>query len=384
MQLTRRPVDVSPCPSAALRTLATLAIVLVAPSIRAQNAPILTFSNADAGGASDEYFSISLDNGSGRVVDRLERNPLALRWRTLAENLFRVIGRGTDQAATAGEIFFAPITSGAGSVRAALYVETPIGYAAYFENPGRGGRLGDVVTLTTRPFEAIAASDRNFALLMRRDAAGRTEGAYLYHATTGKALYMDGLRKLEITPGVRRVTSPLPALAGRVAAAPLFAGSERTASYLVVDPASGEIHFLDLSGAVQQISSRKSDLDLYDVFPREGGHASPRRFLAVPVNESLSQTRHVLLLDAVSGQTALLVNVTASGAAAALVAAAPVERWFASDGGERVFSAVPRVTGSGTTIGVWVIDSQTGNTVYVDHPDQGGDMTVSPVTIERR
>ncbi len=92
----------------------------------------------------------------------------------------------------------------------------------------------------------------------------------------------------------------------------------------------------------------------------------------------------MLVVDAVTGETALLANVTGAGAPIELVGAAPVGRWFGRQGGERVFSGVPRVTGAGTTIGAWVIDSQTGNTVYVDRPGQPGEMTVSPVTIERR
>ena len=168
-----------------------------------------------------------------------------------------------------------------------------------------------------------------------------------------------------------------------MAAAELHAGSESTAAYLVADPASGEIHFL--SGAPTQLAARKSPIGLYDVFSREGGHTSARRFVVVPVNESPSRTLHVFFADAVTGETAVLVNVTASDAEdQQMRKGPPLGRWLESEGGERVFSAVPRVTSTGQTVGLWLVDSQARTTVYVDRPGEPDEMTVSPVTIAQR
>lgn len=382
MPPTRRPDPVSSCQAARLSIVACLWLA-ASWSWAQAGAPIVTLPNYASGGETDEYLSIRLADGSGSVVDRLSRDPTNLRSRPLAENLFRVIGRGTDQPARAGEIFLAPVVSGVGAVRAALYVETAIGYAAYFENPGRGGRLGEILTLTIRPFEDLASPDGNFALLMRLDSSGRTEGAYLYHATAGKAIYMDGLRKLEISPATRE-TSPLPALAGPVAAAAVHAGSEATGSFVVLDPASGGIHFLHPDrGTPHQIRARAAEVDLYTVFSREGTHTSGRRFVAVPVDSSRSRTEQILVLDAVTGETAVIENVT-GGSPLRLVKAASTAQRLSSDGGERVFSAVPRVTSSGATLGVWVIDSQTRRTVYVDRPGLPGEMTVTPVAVSSR
>jgi len=363
---------------------AVLFAVLPAMAAGQESAPVLTFVKTDAGGAADAYLAIQLGDGSALFVDRLSRDPLNLRSRLSADNLFTVVGRPAGQAARPGEIFFAPIAAGDGSVRAALYVETPIGYAAYFEDPARGPQLGDIRTLTGRPFADIAAPDANFALLMRRDGTGRTEGAYLYHGTTGKALYLDGLKRLETSPETRRVDG-LPALAGPVAAVELRAGSEGSLSYLIVDPASGEVYFFDVDpGIATQVRARKSPFSLYDVFAREGGHTSRRRFLPVAVDESPSRTLHVLIADAVTGELALYANAVAADLEPALVKAASLGRWFRGDAGARELAAVPRVNSSGATLGVWLLDSQTRAVVYVDRPGQPEEMTVSPVTVERR
>jgi hypothetical protein len=363
---------------------ALCSLLLAAAASGQESAPLVTFLKADAGGASDAYLAIQLGDGRIQFVDRLSRDPLNLRSRLLEESLFTVVGRPAGQAARPGEIFFAPIAGSDGSVRAALYVETPIGYAAYFEDPARGPQLGEIRTLTGRPFADVAAPDANFALLVRRDSSGRTEGAYLYHATTGKTLYLDGLRRLEVSPQVRPVAG-LPALAGPVAAVELRAGSEGTFSYMVLDPASGEIHFFDVdAGIATQVRARKGPLSLYDVFAREGSHTSRRRFLPVAIDESRSRTLHVLIADAVTGELAVYANAVAAEVDPALAKAASLGRWFRGEAGERELAAVPRVNSSGTTLGVWLLDSQTRGAVYVDRPGQPQEMTVSPVTVERR
>lgn len=375
------------CPKIAAAVFVTGAALLAAtPSGAQAGAPVLTLPIASSGGQSSTYLSISLADGSSRLIDRLSRDPLHLRSRTLDENLFRLIGRATDQQAAVGEIFFAPILSGDGGVRAGLYVETPIGYVAYFEDPGRGNRLGEIKALTSRAFEGVAAADGNFALLMRQDNAGRTDGAYLYHATAGTAVYLDGLRKLELSPRTRTIEG-LPRLAGRVSADAVYLGSEEPSSYAVVDSASGEIHFLELTPrAPQQIRPVRLDFSLWDVFERQGTHTSGRRFVLVAVDQSLAVTEHLFIADAVTGETAVLEFVTNADVETRLRKGRPVGGLLSSggDGGERVFSAVPRVSDTGATLGVWLIDSQSRRTVYVDRPGLPDEMTVTSVVIDRR
>ncbi len=359
--------------------------VLLATAAWGQDAtPILVFPDPGSGGASNTYLYINLSNGRSYQVDGLTRDPLNLRSRALEENLFQVIGRPAGQAAYAGEIFFAPLASSDSSVGAGLYVETSIGYVAQFDEPGRSRKLGKIMTMAGRPFEAIMSTDGNYALMVRHDTSGRTEGVYLYHATSGRGLYLGGLRKLDPTAQARP-TSALPALAGRVAAAEIHVGSEASGAYLVADPASGEIHYLRLlSGVATQVTPQKSPLQLYDVFGREGSHTSARRFLAVPVNSSGSRTEQIFIADAVTGETAVVVGVIDADIETRLVKAISINRWLRDGGGERVFSAVPHTNSSGATLGIWLMDSQSRSTVYIDNPGVPAGMTAARVTVERR
>ena len=136
-----------------------------------QSGPIVALPAYGSGGASDSYFAFSLQDGAGRQVDRLRRDPLSLRARNTPENLFQIIGRPTDQPALPGEVFLAPIRSSDGSVRAAVYVETSIGYVAYFENLGRGGKIGQFTSVAGRPFEAVPP-----AFLRAKSGGRRTYG----------------------------------------------------------------------------------------------------------------------------------------------------------------------------------------------------------------
>ncbi len=377
-------MEMSPRSPVLVWLLAVVAGLLATGAGAQDSTPILAFPDATTGGASGTYYYINLTDGKPYVVDGLSRDPLNLRSQALEENLFQVIGRPAGQAAYAGEIFFAPLASNDGSVRAGIYVETAIGYVAFFEEPGRGRKLGKIITVIGRPFESIMSMDGNYALMPRRDTSGRTEGAYLYHATSGRGLYLGGLRKLE--PSVKaRPTSDLPVLAGRVTTAEIHVGSEASGAYLVADPASGEVYYLRLlSGAATQVTPQKTPVQLYDVFSREGSHTSARRFLAVPVNSGRSRTEQIFIADAVTGETAVLVGVTDGDVETRLVKAAPVNRWLRDGGGERVFSAVPHTSSSGATLGIWLIDSQSRSTVYIDNPGQPGEMTTARVTVERR
>lgn len=333
-----------------------------------QRGPVVVLPAYGAGGASDAYFAFSLENGAGRQVDRLRRDPLSLRARLWPENLFQVIGRPTDQPALPGEVFLAPIRSSDGSIRAAIYVETSIGYAAYFDELGRGDKIGQFASVAGRPFEPILSRDGNFALLLRDDASGRTLGAYLYHATTGRCLYIDGVNKLSITPEVV-ATSPLPTLGGRVAAVPLHAGSEATSSYLVADPVSGDVYFFDLtSGLADQVVARKSPVNLYEALSREGTYTSARRFALAAVQRDEEVTLHVLVFDAVTGGMALIENVHDASLTRLVPIRISLDSQLRGQGGERVLTAIPDLESGGRTLGVWVHDSESGRVVYVSNP----------------
>jgi hypothetical protein len=364
--------------------LVLVALALAAwavPAAGQSGAPVIVCPETN-GGESEAYYAFDPDDGHGILVDRLRRSPQEPRVRSVEQNLFALIGRSTEQPAGTGEIFFQPVVAGNGDLEAALYVETPIGYAAYFE-PANGPRLGEILTFVRRPFEPIASTDGNYALLMRRDRSGKTEGAYLYHATDGKAIYLGGLDKLDLDPEVTPVDG-LPALGGRVAAAEVHADSRATSAYLVVDPASGEVHLFDVASASpRRVVATKTDVALYDVFPRDGGAPSPRRFLPVAIQSSSRLTRLVLVLDAASGMVATLVGV-AEGRPQVLQGVAELDGLLGQGDGPRSFSAVPNTDAGGKTEGLWVLDSRSGQTIYLDNPGAPSEMRLAPVRIVGR
>ncbi len=331
-------------------------------------------------GGTESFISVDLGSGDCYLTDQLKSDPLRVRARGLRQNLFTEIGRPTDQGAVAGEILLAPILGGDGSTRAAIFVEASTGYVAFFDGVGRSNRLGEISVALGRPFEPIASMDGNYALLLRRDSAGRTDGAYLYHATTGRGFYYSGLRKLETVVEAVAVQG-LPQLTGRVAAAAIQTTREQTVSYLVADGGSGELTFFDLStSSPARIAVRKSPLTLTEVFPQPGPHATPQRFVAVPILDDDDRTRHVFVVDASSGAMALVENVDRQPALKPLrpnfYTAIGVE-----EAGARVVTAVPGVSSNGRTAGIWLVDSSSGAVVWVENPGFPGQASARKVTV---
>ncbi len=360
-----------------------LLLALAMPSAAQERSPRVALP-LYAGGT-ESFISLDLGSGACSLTDRLKSDPRRIRARGLGQNLFTEIGRPTDQPAFAGEILLAPILGGDGSTRAAMFVETSTGYVAFLDGVGRGNRLGEISVGLGRPFEPIASMDGNYALLMRRDSAGRTDGAYLYHATTGRGFYYGGLRKLETVVEVAAVEG-LPQLTGRVAAAAVQTTREQTVSYLIADGGSGELTFFDLStSSPARIAVRKSPLSLTEVFPQPGPHPTPQRFVAVPILADDDRTRHVLIVDASSGALALVEGVDRQPVLRAL--RPNLYTTIGGDSrpgeatGQRVVTAVPGVASNGRTGGVWLVDSLTGAVVWLENPGFPGQASARRVTV---
>jgi len=361
--------------------LAVLLASLVAAAAAAEP-PVAVLPIFDGGGT-DSFLQLDLGDGDGHLYDRLDRGrPSEIRRRFLEQNLFRQIGRPTDQPAIAGEFLLGPIVDSGGVSRAALCVETTTGWVAIFEDVGRGDELGKISTALGRPFEGLATQDGNYALLMRRDASGRTDGAYLYHATTGRGRYYGGLRKLETAPP--EVTVPLPQLAGRVAAAPILS-REETAGYLVLDGGNGDLYLLDLANDPARIAARKSPLTLAEVFSEPGPHPTPQRFVAVPIEDDDEITRQLFLLDVSNGEIAVLSNLDPRGAAVPSYQKSPRQLYDVLRGQPseepRVIAAVPARAGNGEVEGLYLVDSRTRAVVYVDQPASAAQLTLQRVSI---
>ncbi len=360
--------------------MALLLWLLTVPAAAwAQGSPIVALAQDSTSGTDDLYY---LDLGSGGLThgDQLRRDPLRMRARGLRQNVFQEIGRPTDQPAMAGEILLAQIRSTSGNARAALFVETSTGYVAYYDQLGKGGAFGKIVTTIGRPFAPLAAADGNFALLTRHSSNGRTEGAYLYHAGSGRGF----LLRIANKPSPDAPTAAaagFPRLTGKVSAAEIQV-SDRTTGYLVADAADGSLRFLDLGGA--SVTERASPVGLFPAFSAESADPSSRRFTAAPIRNGSETTTHVLFVDASSGDLAVVEGVGDPGrqpVVQKLAANLFTVLGTAAGAGWRNVAAVPGVTSSGATGGIWLIDSLTRRAAWVGNLQTPGAATVQRVRV---
>lgn len=333
------------------------------------------------GSETDEFLVFDLEDGRGRLADRL-RDPTAFRMRPLETNLFRFYGRGEGQP-TFGDLQMLPIVDGGGTTRAALFVEASTGYVAYLEDPGKGGEIGEIHTLLGRPFAPVKAADGNFALLSQRAGNGETAGFVLYHAGSGRGLYLSDVQDLRLDPPVA-TTSDLPKAKGWVSTAPILR-SERTVAHLVIDNAAGTVTFLDVNAASpERLRQRSTDLDLNEALAADAYNPSPTRFVPIPLENDDQTTRRVLLVDASTGQMAYLDGLFGTTPTLAFL---PQDVYSVLRPGlgdtTRTLTPVPHRESSGATVGAWLIDSLSGSIVYLRDVNDPAAFRIVPARTSR-
>lgn len=377
---TGNPARPIPHPLAHLLTVPVLAALTclfpVAPAIAQSDSPFFTLPRFGGGDQPDLFLYFDHTSGSGYLLEGLRREPVQLRGGRLADNLFQLIGRASNQPAIHGELLLLPIFSSSNSVRDALLVETSTGYVAYLDEFAKNGKLGSLVTVIGRPFGPLAAGDGNFALLQRRDSSGKTDGAYLYHGTTGNAIYIGGLAKLS-TDLKGLSTVALPKFESRFGAAEILSGGG-TASYLLVDANSGKVTFLDLvPGAPERMVVRPTGLDLLTAFAADKLNPSLQRFVVEPLQEN-GTTRSILVIDVASGQLGLIDEPL--GQPRLRILPQSVYNVLRPAAGE-----VPRTfaTVRNGLDGVWLLDSLSAGLIYISNPLVPAEMRIQTVGIER-
>lgn len=346
---------------------------------------VAAYTRDDALRPPDSVVYFRLDDGTGSQLSRLRRDPARARSSRLDENLFTLIGRPRDQPAVPGDLFLAPLRQGDGAIRSAVLVESSTGYVAYFPQLGKGSTLGEIRTTLGRPFVSIANDDRNFALLVRRAGNGRSTEAILYHATTGSALTLPDLTEFPAQPTMTPVRG-LPTLGGPVSALSVDGPGGRTIGYLILDEESGEIHYaaVDPDGRVTGEQLRTDGL--YAVFPTQAEHAAAPRFLTAPVTDEDGAVRHVLVVDAGTGQVAWLANVDGADNSPRLRSLTlNLKRYLDTrqPNAVRSLTLLPRRAGDGATRGVWLLDARSRRMLLIDGLDSPSELRVSPVEIER-
>jgi hypothetical protein len=245
---------------------------------------------------------------------------------------------------------------------------------------GNGPHRVTLRRINGRPAVAIASDDGNFALIMRRDGSGSTDGAYLYHATSGRCVYFAHVD--DMAPDtVVEITSPLPVMEGGVAALELQSGGEATPQALLIDGGNGRVYRVgELEHQPTRISVTREPLDLFEFFPASFPASTPQRFILVPGFSGKGTTDAVFVIDAASGRMAALSNVFKSGRMQLVGSTQNLLGHLPGDDGRpKILAVVPKVGASGTTDGAWVFDSVTNEVLFIENIRDPHNLKIRPV-----
>lgn len=375
MDTSGSPVSPSKLATAVFSLLAALLLGPTPLAAQVVSNPYLAMPRYQNQGT-DEFLFFDQADGRGRIADRL-REPTEIRIRVLPQNLFGAYGREVQPVF--GDLHLAPIVDAGGTSRSALFVEASTGYMAYIEDIGRGGDLGQLKTTIGRPFGSLAGGDGNYALLPLRGRNGATRGAFLYHGLDGNTLYVDDITELRNDPPVSSA-STLPTAEGWVSTAELL-NDEQTVGYAILDNAAGTITRVDVSASQPtRLSARTFDLDFNEAFAADAYNPSPTRFVLVPLHAAGPTTTRLLVIDTSTGKLAYLDGLEGSNASLAFL---PQNLYQVLRPGvgdvTRVLTPVPHLESSGRTVGVWLIDSQSGSLLYLADVMDPARFSISPV-----
>lgn len=364
----------SGAPAVALLFSVLFSLLASFPASAQGDTPFMTLPRFGSNDEPDIFLYFEHKAGSGYLTEGLRRSPTQLRSQRLPENLFEQIGRNV--AAIHGELLMLPIFAGNSSVRDALFVETSTGYMVYLDEFGKNDKLGNLVTVIGRPFGPLAAADGNFVLLQRRDGSGKTDGAYLYHGTTGRGMYISGLAKLEVD--LKPLTTvELPKFERRFAAAELIS-SDGTVGYLLVAANTGKVTLLDLvAGQPERLAIRETSLELLTGFAADTLNPSLQRFVLEPLQEN-GTTRSVLVIDVASGQIGLIDDPLTQPRLRILQQNVYSVLRPGAGENQRTFATVRNGKD-----GVWVLDSLSASMIYIENPLSPADLRIYSVGIQR-
>lgn len=351
--------------------------VLTAPPAGAESLAVPVYN---ASGSTDSIFLVDLRNGR---VSKLEprSNGRVLREAAVGQNLFTTIGRQRDTPAAVGHFLVKGVGGRFGRTRALLLAETPTGYMAYLTRVGQGGQVGELSTIGGRPGLDMATADGNFALLPRTGDDRRTRAAYLYHGGSGKCLLLEGVDEEANEPSTRPC-APLPTLRLGRGVAALETSDGATSGYLVVDESDGTVYRLSVTpGRPETLQATATQLNLASVFPPVEGEAPSLRYALAPVRGGGGAVRAFLAADAHSGRMALVRD--ADGSLSAVLVPAQLRSVLDPDPGRRDLLLIPRVSGTGATVGVWVLDAGSRRALLVEDPGSPADLGIRSVEIRR-
>ena len=330
--------------------------------------PILAVPKYDNDDSTKGIFFVGLDNGSAFFIDKVKGSPQTVRTRALNQNIFKLLGRQPGQAARNGQILIGPVRRGNGMVHALYLVDTTTGKMGYITNLDNKSYEGRLRYVKGAPGADMASDDGHFALVMHQNSSGKTDGAILYHGTTGKSAYFYGAGALR--PELKPLpTSPLPPTGGGVSSLEILAGSEATDAMLLLDHSSGldelRQHGRQRRSGISRSppSNRTSSMSS----PERRSSQTPHRFVFVPLTSGSGATERALIVDVGSGQIALLDKLRKTKKLSLKPLNSNIYMRLRKQVAQpRVITAVPKVNGTGATEGAWLFDSVTGKIIFLD------------------
>ncbi len=346
--------------------------------------PILAIPKFDPDDSTRGVFSISLENGKGTLFNGVRKTPVNFSPRAMLHNFFDAVGRPPGQSAQPGQVLAGPIRKGGGQVHALLIVDTTTGKIGYLtsldDNPSRG----ILKMVDGAPARSMASDDGNYALLMRRTGSGKTLGAYLYHATTGECRILRDIGNLRRSIETLQTTT-LPMIEAGVSGMEIQTGGEATSGILLIDPSTGALY---LVGGIKhdpaQLTVRKLSLNLVNAFPKNPETASPQRFVPIPITDRSGATTSALIVDVGSGALALLDNLDNPSKIRLIGIQGSIYDVLPRDVPRpRTISGVPKIDDSGATRGAWLVDSATGDVLFLNHLQDPGDLEIRKVAVRR-
>ena len=342
--------------------------------------PVLAVPKFDNDDSTKGIFFIGLDNGNAFFIDKVKSSPQTVRTRALNQNVFELLGRRPGEAARFGQVLVGPVRKGNGMVHALFLVDTTTGRMGYITDLESRSYEGRLQPINGAPAATMASDDGDFTLVMHQNSSGTTDGAILYHGTSGRSVFFHGVG----APGssLKPVsTTPLAPTGGGVSSLEILAGSEATEAMLLIDPMNGSMRDVAMSKKKAwelQVSALKPNL--FDVFPRDAAVQTPHRFVVVPITSGLGATVRALIVDVGNGTIAHLDNVRNPKRLSLKLVNQNIYLRLRKDVARpRVITAVPKLAGSGATEGAWLFDSVTGNILFLDGLADPGDLRILKV-----
>ena len=244
--------------------------------------PILAVPKYDNDDSTKGIFFVGLADCSAFFIDKVKGSPQSVRSRALNQNIFKLLGSATGPSRPQRPDSHRPREERQRHGPRPLPRRYHDREDGLHHEPRQQVLRGAVAVRQGRPRRRYGLQTTgNFALVMHQNSAGKTDGAILYHGTTGKSAYFYGAGALR--PELKPLpTSPLPPTGGGVSEFEILAGSEATDAMLLLDPNSGSMNYVSIAEKRSVISrSRPSNRTSTTFSP--GKRASER-----PSDSSLS------------------------------------------------------------------------------------------------